>query len=254
LSQHQRVQALLALQGDHDIEDFLLTADLELAPDSIGTTNKVYVASREGRAVAAFKPHSGLSMNTARIYGHTRNSVLIAEAVAWQVAKGLGPPFSELVTPCILRKLDGKEGALATWQPGTSPDNRVFSRVPDDCNTAALFDAIIGQQDRNDYNYLWDDDEGRLALIDHGYSFARPGDRRNLSRFCAWRHQSGGGDALANEERFALEQFAGPSGALASIEECLEPARARCLRARVESMCDTGILLRPLVMDPARAS
>jgi hypothetical protein len=253
MSQNERVTALLALQGEHEAEDFLLTADLELAPDSIGTTNKVYVASREGTAVAAFKPRAGLSVNAARAYGQTRNSTLIAEAVAWQVAKAMGEQFAEIVTPCVLRKLDGDEGALATWQPGTSPDAQVFAEAPEACKTAALFDAVIGQQDRNDFNYLWDADEKRLALVDHGYAFARPGDRRNASIFCTWRHQQRSGK-LSDDEQEALQRFAGPSGPLGTIEACLEPARAKVLRDRVESMLATGELLQPLVYDPSRTS
>jgi hypothetical protein len=252
MSQQERVNALLALLGGHSDEEFLTHAALTLTTTEIGSTNKVYaVEDDHGAKVAVFKPRDGLSLNTAKVYDQTRNSALIAEAVAWQVAKALGPPFCDVVAPCVLRQLGGRVGALTIWRAGAAPDALAYTDGRDQALTAGLFDAIIGQQDRNDSNYLWDPSRDELALIDHGYSFARHNDRQGNSVFCLWRHHQGAA-GLTPEEVDALRAFAAASGQLGRIEACLEPARAQALCLRVEDMRDTQRLLQPMDFDPTQ--
>ncbi len=251
MSQQDRVNALLALQGQHSVEDYLLHGDFDVGAASIGNTNEAFEVTdaNTGRVVGVFKPRDGISLNVAQMYRQTRNSVLIAECVAWQVARLLGPPFSEIVAPCVLRKLDGRNGALAQWREGAAPDNDCFLRRPDQCLTAGLLDSIIGQQDRNDTNYLWDPAAEELALIDHGFAFARGGDTQNTSLFHKWRWDRGDRE-LANEEQDAVRAFASATAGLSAIEQSLEPARAEAFRARVESLRDANRLLRPLEYAP----
>jgi hypothetical protein len=207
------------------------------------------VEDGHGAVVAAFKPRNGFSINWARIYGQTRTSAMVAEAVTWQVAKLLGEPYREVVAPCVLREFDGQKGALIHWRPGSAPDARAYRRGRDQVMSAALVDALIGQQDRNDANYLWDPASDELALIDHSYCFAVHGDRRANNVFLAFRHREGA-DLLTDDEHDALQAFAGSGGSLAKIEACLEPKRGEALHRRVEYMIQTRRLLGPCVYDP----
>jgi hypothetical protein len=249
VSQQARVNALLDLQGHHHLEEFLLTSDFEVDKRSIGTTNKVHPVSEHGSVVAVFKPRDGVSLNAAKAYDQTKNSVVLSECVAWQVARLLGDPFAEIVAPCVLRKLNGLNGAVAHWRPGSSPDATCQTSAPEQCRAAAFFDAVVGQQDRNDFNYLWDLAETRLSLIDHGFAFARKDDRRNASIFCAWRHAEDD-PALSAEELEALAHFAEPAGGVDAIRACLEPARADALEVRVSEMLASGQLLQALAFAP----
>jgi hypothetical protein len=245
-----RIDALVALYGDHAEENALVEDDLVLTDRNIGKTNKVFeVEDGHGTVVAAFKPRNGFSINWAKIYGQTRVSALIAEAVTWQTAKLLGAPYDEIVAPCVLREFDGQKGALIRWRPGSAPDARAYQRGRDQVMSAALFDALIGQQDRNDANYLWDPALHELALIDHSYCFAVQGQRRANNVFLAFRHAQGE-DTLTDDEHDALEVFAGSGGSLAKIEACLEPNRGKALHRRVEYMIQTRRLLGPCVYDP----
>lgn len=227
--------------------------DFELGK-SIGNTNGTYEARdrHSGQVVAAFKPRDGISPNGMRWYQQTRNSILIAECVAWQVARLLGTPFSEIVAPCVLRKIDGRNGALAEWREGTAPDPRCYAVRPDQCRTAGLFDCVIGQQDRNVTNYLWNPTRDELALIDHGYAFARDNDPHNrVSAFHGWRWDQGAaGRVLDQDEHDALNAFASGSVGLGIIEQCLEPARGKALRQRVDHLVSTRQLPPPHTFAP----
>jgi hypothetical protein len=107
---------------------------------------------------------------------------------AWRLAHRLGPPYSRLVAPCVLREHEGEAGALSARQYGLSLTPAPFERVPEDCFAAAFFDSLIAQQDRHRGNYRWDPENDKLGLIDHGFSFAHQPDQFfNRSVFVTWR-------------------------------------------------------------------
>lgn len=123
---------------------------------------------------AYFKPVNGVNQTLASMLGHTRESVLLSEVAAYRLAHALGPPFAELVPPCVLRTVPG----IDPHAPGSLMDerfgeraNEVFFRAPRLALTAAFFDALIANQDRSIANFLFDADRGDLALIDHGFAF-----------------------------------------------------------------------------------
>ncbi len=142
---------------------------------------------------AIFKPLGGVDQRVAAHYGHRPEETLLHECAAWQLAKLLGPPYSEMVPACVWREFQGVwgdvEGVLALKVSGDwFHFDRPFAAAPDQCMAAALFDSVSAQQDRHAANYLWDEAQQRLHLIDHGYGFAREGDPSNVTMFVAWRH------------------------------------------------------------------
>jgi hypothetical protein len=66
-------------------------------------------------------------------------------------------------------------------------------------SSGALFDCLSGQQDRNPGNVLWHEERSRIHLIDHGFAFARPGDRTGHLELTAWRWHHGSHDLDAAE-------------------------------------------------------
>jgi hypothetical protein len=78
-----------------------------------------------------------------------------------------------------------------------------------------------------------------MHVIDHGYSFARPGDTINMSPFVAVR---GAGDPVLTEwEREALERVLG-TGDLCGLAGALGDERAYALERRVQMMLSPTIL------------
>jgi hypothetical protein len=76
-------------------------------------------------------------------------------------------------------------------------------------------------------------------LIDHGYTFARPGDFRNYSWLATQRVQTD--PALTYAEREVLRRVTA-SPDLLGLRAMLQPARAEAVRERAQKMLDTGSL------------
>ena len=73
-------------------------------------------------------------------------------------------------------------------------------------------------------------DEAKLTLIDHGYTFALPGDILNYTELVAARHRHGAA-ALLEEERDALDRLLADANLL-GITSFLLPDRAQALADR----------------------
>lgn len=92
------------------------------------------------------------------------------ETAAWRVAEALG--FDDLVPYTEEVEIAGKVGSLQRYvknatEAKQSPDP--FDGV-EDLGRAALFDYIVGHQDRHARNWMVGED-GKLALIDNGLAF-----------------------------------------------------------------------------------
>jgi hypothetical protein len=216
-----------------------------------------------------FKPLSGVKLATARAYGQDSPvDVGIHEVAAWQLARELGLPWSEMVAPAVWHDppgvadirssgpvILGMGGSALLPEPGAG-----FDRLVSD---AAFFDALIGAQDRHDQN-LRAQTPPRLGLIDHGYAFARPGDLHNAyptagfflrMRFGERRFRlphgpvldySGVGPlstSLDAREQDAIARLAGHRDLL-GVAELLNDDRADALRDRVARMARSGQILR----------
>lgn len=190
--------------------------------------------------VVFHKPFDGVRVDVAVAYGQTDETPPLHEAVAWRLAAVLGSPWSELVTPCVLREHEGQDGSLSRQVPGW-PGDPAPTENPNWCLPAAFWDSLIAQQDRHSGNWRWDGQ--RLSLIDHGYAFAVPGDILNHTKLVNARHDGGAAPLLPGERRALDRLLAGVD--MLGIADLLTDERARALRERAERMRARDEILRP---------
>jgi hypothetical protein len=232
------VESIRAIQtaqgGDRDERALLDGQGVALARPDAGTNETVRIELNNGR-IGFHKPFAGLDNDIAWGFGQDQYLQPVHEAAAWQLAKKMGPPWEDIVPPCVLREMHGKMGSFALERPGVI-GNRDFESTQD-WKHAAFFDALIGQQDRHRNNYLTRGD--RLTLIDHGYAFSRPGDYLNFSNLQERR----AGEPLTPEEHKVLDRLiADPE--LFGLRRFLEPARADAVLQRAQRMRESGQLMR----------
>ena len=128
---------------------------------------------------------------------------------AYRLAHALGDPFAGLVAPCVVRSIP----EIDEHAPGSLSSERfderredVFVLAPEGALRAAFFDALIANQDRSRANLLFDAPREDLALIDHGFAFARENDVINATILLDWRRRAGLHELVA-VERAALEKL-----------------------------------------------
>jgi hypothetical protein len=119
------------------------------------------------------------------------------------------------------------------------PNFAPFTSDPARARAAALFDALIGQQDRNVGNIRWDAAAGILHVIDQGYAFARTGEPLNASPFVRVRGQTD--PSLDDDEIDALNRLL-RSGDLLDVADALEDDRADALERRARIMLEPALL------------
>lgn len=194
------VDGVLASQGQIAVERLLLESQ-PLASRRVGRGINDARRVDLGNGVYAYHKTFGSTARLARSFGQEHDMQPIFEVAAWRLAERLGPPWSQLVAPCVLREVDGQLGSLSLERAGsvgTSAD-----RHPDASAAAGFFDRLIGQQDRHSGNYLVDD--RGITLIDHGFSFSKPGDAQNAQHLQARRVH--GEPGLRANERDALTRL-----------------------------------------------
>jgi hypothetical protein len=245
MTEQEQVDALWEVQGGHEIEDELAKLPVTQISAYQGGgvhASDIYEVVLENGRLAYFKPANGLlspvGQRALRNYGQTPVSATIAECAAWQFAKRMGEPWSELVTPTGLRFLtlpdrQREVGALTVYRPGQDRRRGAFNAVPEQALAGAFFDALIAQQDRNEGNILWYEPSNQLYLIDHGFSFAKPGDNSGEVVLTAWRAQRRERE-LSEAELETLERLG--AGELGEIGLFLAPDRMDALVRRVEAM------------------
>lgn len=198
------INAAVSSQGQIPVERLLLDSQ-PISSKRVG--HGVNKARRVdlGNGVYAYHKTFGASARTARAFGQETDLQPLCEVAAWRLAERLGPPWSKLVAPCVLREVDGKMGSLSLERPGSvgsRPDQH-----SEDAMTAGFFDRLIGQQDRHAGNYLVD--QRGITLIDHGFAFCRPGDRLNAAYLMVYRMQASP-DLRANERDALTRLLASP--------------------------------------------
>lgn len=114
-------------------------------------------------------------------YGTTSLGASINEVNAYRMAKAMGPDFEELVPETVFREAAGKAGTIQREVSEDSDVSVVFnsrSMLRTDYRNAALFDFVIGNQDRHESNFLYGVEEdgagskrSRIRLIDNSFSF-----------------------------------------------------------------------------------
>lgn len=246
------IEALQGLQGGHAAESSLLegelTGTMRLDGHSDGSdysgidgpVNETRITCFANGDIAFHKPFSGLDDSCAEDYGHTSALQPVHEATAWHLANSLGQRYEKLVPPCVIRVVEGRMGSLSQGVPGELGDPTV-KNLREEADDAAFFDCLIGQQDRHLGNLLIDNPSGRLHLIDHGFTFARPGDDLNASMLMYFRIQRGG-MVLKPYETKALRNVL-RSKDLLGLSRVLESARSEAFRSRASRMLASGRLL-----------
>lgn len=200
-----------------------------------GGTNTTRRVELDNGVTGYFKPFDGVREDLATGFGQDSAQQSLHEAAAWQLAREMGSPWSEVVPPVVIREINGEMGSFALARPGK--DMVMAPWHTGEWRQSAFFDSLIGQQDRHPGNYLVAGD--RIALIDHGYTFARPGDYRNYSWLAGQRSLSE--PALSYDERQVLQRLvASPN--LMGLRSMLQPARAEALKARAERMLSSGTI------------
>jgi hypothetical protein len=237
-----QIAAVTAAQGALTIERRMLGEAFSGPPaptstQGVNATMQLKLASGD---VVFHKPFSGVHVANAIAFGQTGETPPLHEAAAWRLAVSLGPPWREIMAPCVLRAHAGEDGSLALQASGW-PRDVAPTLNPTWCLPAAFFDSLIAQQDRHDGNWRWDG--GRLTLIDHGYAFALPGAILNYSDFVVARHGHDAAGLLA-EERDALTRLLGDPDLL-GMARFLPPDRARALADRAERMLARDEILLP---------
>lgn len=237
-----QIAAVTAVQGAMPIERRMLDEAFcgPPAPTSTPGVNATKRLALTSGLVVFHKPFSGVHVANALAYGQTHETPPLHEAAAWRLAAELGPPWDELVAPCMLREYAGEDGALSLRAPGW-PGDVAPTLNPTWCLPAAFFDALIAQQDRHPGNWRWDG--SRLSLIDHGYAFALPGQILNHSDLVAARHRHHAATLLPQEHE-ALERLLDDPGLLGMASSLL-PVRAQALADRARRMSGQGKVLRP---------
>jgi hypothetical protein len=241
----RRVRALIDDQGATDEERALIESEVHscepLGEGGVNTTWRVELgASHEG---AFFKPINGIDRTTAHLFGHTRETSFLAEVSAYRLAFALGPPFSELVAPCVIRWLPEVDEHAPGSLSAERFDERqgdVFFLAPQLVLRAAFFDALIGNQDRSRSNLLFDAGRGELSLIDHGFSFPRDGDVRNTSILLDWRINAGIVQP-SDDECAALDRL-GAADDLLGLVRYLDHERCKAVINRAERILDTSCI------------
>jgi hypothetical protein len=142
-----------------------------LGSESLKGVNKVFILRMVERGKilkSVYKPARGEEDRTARA-GVEAGSFHRREWLACMVDRALG---LGIVPPTVLRREDDGIGSVQAWVPEAMPAGLVPERQPDqeDLVKLALFDYLIGSQDRHKNNYLIDRN-GKLKAIDNGVSF-----------------------------------------------------------------------------------
>lgn len=233
----EAIATVMSQQGQREDERELLEAEItgQMSPPGEGVNDTRMLMFSDG-SFGIFKSFVGLDDDTSDSYGHSRPLQPIHEAVAWQLAHKLGPEYAQLVPTTVLRSIDGELGSVSR---GVEGEPGAPATVPVEVlERAGFFDALIGQQDRHGNNLLVDDDT--LHLIDHGFSFATPGDIMNQSMLHRWRRRNN--PSTTPSERSVLARLL-ESGDLHGMQGVLEVERSAALRARAQFMFDRGLLV-----------
>lgn len=242
---HAFVQAVQADGHRHALEFELANCPMVSSTAATGGANAPIKMILENGWTAYFKAFSQVNFGVAAQYGHVDRMPPLLEAVAWKLAERIGPPVVEVVQPVVLREMDPgtgtmELGALSLGAYGVPNYAPILDSEPA-VRLCSLFDCLVGQQDRHTGNFKFESAQYRLALFDHGFAFARPGDHCNSTAFVQAAHAKGWAD-LDGWQTDALAQLVGSPDTL-GIAPMLPDDRHDALRARAEAMLNTAQLL-----------
>jgi hypothetical protein len=251
-----RLARLLLIQGDgpSQLEDDLLRLDVVVrrVPQTV-SANAVYQCGLYDGREAFHKPHEGMRDHPLLgepVWKHYDQPSAIAtginECAAWRLARAMGPPWDTLVPTAVMRWLAWDAGLIGGWGPlvrkGNGPSGEMTPfNLQALCWPAALFDSLIGQQDRHLGNQRYEAATARLTLIDHGFAFPGGRWRFHESAFVDQRHKDGA-SALTGNEVALLDGLPGRS-VWQELELMLTGDQMQALEWRRLTMHGAGELL-----------
>lgn len=179
----------------------------------------------EDGSVGYFKSLSNNSEQESSFkdYGTTSLGAAINEVNAYRMAQALGGEYAKMVPETVIREIDGSIGTLQR-EVKENRDGVNMAKAgifKGDVRRAAIFDFIIGNQDRHNDNYLYSETEDEnsrpcIRLIDNSFSFPRENASFNMSMFTD-------NDAIytmsEKEMQFTEEDFGSLDKARATVEE-----------------------------------
>lgn len=243
----QQIQTVMATQRDlTNLHEIALAYSPVTKVDygDFGGCNTVMLVKLKSGQRAYHKPISGMDEELAEEYDleHAGEQAL-HEVAAWRVAKAMGGPYDRLVAPAVLRDVDGHVGSTSLELPGRPPSMTDYNSPadsdlvrPDAWDAAALFDAVIGNQDRHLGNVMHRSD-GTPGLFDHGLAFRSPGAYVNDARIQDARLRSN--PELTTTELTVLRTLRQDT-TLGGVVAFLPRHRVDALRDRVDHMIATG--------------
>ena len=238
MTEQEQVSALYESQATTELERELvesLPARVDPFRDRASHVVDLYEVVLETGRLTYFKPLNAYQRATAPLkrallnYSHTPVSTLLSECGAWQLAKNLDGIWEEV-------------GSLAVFRPGSVRTRAYFQAVPQQAAAGAFFDCVIGQQDRNRGNVLWQEERQRIYLIDHGFAFGRPGDQTGELELSVWRWQHGS-RGLTDPELAAAAELVEHD--LYGARDYLDDDRASAVLDRLRRMRQDAEILRP---------
>jgi hypothetical protein len=264
MNEQEQVDGLYRIQGfGHDVEEALHHARVvDVRPFDTGGTHitKAYELRLDSGHVCVFKAGNSLleagddglhnGKQALARYDHTPISTVIAECAAWQLAKHLGAPWSEIAVPTVMKfpRLPDtgrvEVGGAVLFRGGNAGKQGFYQAVPELAAAGAFFDALIGQQDRNKGNVLWYPERDTIYLIDHSFSFGEAGGNRGASELVEWRWNHGNPE-LEERELEALQRLRESEDTL-TLSRFVAPERVDALRARAEQMSGSRRLVKDL--------
>lgn len=236
-----QVSAAARNLGRDPIERKLIDGKIDWAEDHSHGVNEVQRVEYADGEVGYFKPFSGVQTSTARGYGQSQALQPLHETAAWQLAREMGDPWSRMVPRCVLRPVEDRIGSVIAEARGEPPYSGVHDADYDDVMAGAFYDSLIGQQDRHSGNYFVHYDDETVQLLDHGFSFALPGDRVNMSEFVKRRWDIGASALNGSEHRILSRLVVSPD--LLGIADVIGASRAAAMRDRIARMRSTNQLL-----------
>lgn len=235
-----RLLAACRLIGGHADERRLLKAEVEAVREFKSGTSKTYEVTFGDGSRAAFKSIEGVEANAAG-YGHTALSVILNDYAAWLVARGLGKDLLVRGIVIVTCPEPGVGiGSMQTWLDGDA--SGAGWENASQLRAAGLFDALIGQQDRNGSNFVYDGTMDELGLFDQSFTFSLPGHQAGASDILARLHSE---DTAQLDENLtdALNRFDG-SEERSALQQILAPDRYARMEARIALMRERGKLLQ----------
>lgn len=225
-----------------DSERYLAEDEIPLQEGEIesGGIHKVELDGGQAVIVKLYDAHDhDLEANllSAQI---TPAQAVSAELLAFAIADLMGEPYRSIVTPLTVRDLHGRDVVVLAYRKGehlTSIDADISERFASQLMAAALLDAVIGEPDRHDRNWVLDRDSGQIGAFDQAHSLHDRDEKTSPGDFISWRLLM---QPDLDPDEIALLERIERSYLVDQVAFYLGDAAADRLRRRLRRMIATG--------------